>query len=312
MNFCPECGLRLMHGAKFCSECGERLTVAGAVDGSTSNTELSDESLRAKAEAGDAEAIKDVGLRYERAGDLDAARRWYQRAADLGHAGAVRNLGVLRVQVDDHEGALACFVRAADSGSQLMMDRNSVTNKSMVHVAARAASQAALELLKLGRMDEAEKWIVRSRQMGDDQATAFIAAYQYEKPDLTQALEWSVRASDEGEVRGTALVLSILGQQQRVIEMAPYLIRYLEADVEFQVLPRESIALFARLVGMQFAIESETDASLFWLEQAKALGDSEAARLLAPESDSTFGLSKQSHDGLLGSNLSQDFKRPRQ
>jgi len=161
-------------------------------------------------------------------------------------------------------------------------------------------------------MEEAEEWIDRSRQLGDDQATAFIAAYLYEKADLTRALEWSVRASDEGEVRGTSLVLSILAQQQRIIEMAPYLIRYLEADPEFQAVQRESIALFARFVGVAFAKEANADASLIWLERARTLGDPEAVRLLTPESDSSVGLSKQTSDGLIGSNQPPDLNRPRQ
>ena len=91
MKFCPECGAKLAGDApKFCGECGYKLAIVGAMPTDRPNSELSDEELRAKADAGDAEAIKDVGLRFERAGDNEMARQWYERAAGMGHGGAMR------------------------------------------------------------------------------------------------------------------------------------------------------------------------------------------------------------------------------
>ena len=283
MKFCPECGVKLVGDApKFCGECGYKLAIVGAMPTDRPNSELSDEELRAKADAGDAEAIKDVGLRFERAGDNEMARQWYERAADVGHGGAMRNLGVLRKDVDDHEGALAWFIRAADSGSDLTMDRGSITVSRPVTVSARAASQAALELFKMNRLDEAEQWIKRSQDMDDDQAVVVIAGHLHDE-DFTsvRALEWCKRASDEGDVRGTIFVIAILSQTERYIEMAPYLERTLETNPEFTEVTQESFALFARMAGLQFGVEGDFPASRSWLERSEQLGDPEAAGYLA-------------------------------
>ncbi len=281
MKFCSECGAKLAgESPKFCGECGHKLSEVGAPVDSRPNAELSDKELLEKANAGDAEAIKDVGLRHQKAGDNEAARQWYERAADLGHAGAMRNLGVLLYKVDDHDGALAWFVRCAESGSDLTMDRNSITDSRPVTVAARAASQAALEFVRMGRPDEAEEWIERSQDMGDDQALVFIAIYLKRAKD-PRALDWCIRASDQGDVRGTGLVISMLGEQERYVEMAPYLARYMETDPEFKAIDQEKVALFARFVGLGFGVENDLVACGLWLERSLELGDAEAAKHLA-------------------------------
>ena len=281
MNFCSECGAKLTGGApKFCGECGHQLAQAGSPVDSRPNSELSDEELLAKANAGDAEAIKDVGIRHQKAGDNEAARQWFERAAEMGHAGAMRNLGVLRTEVDDHEGALAWFIQSAESGSNLTMGKNSITDRRPVTVAARAASQAARELFKMGRFDEAEQWIQRSKDMDDDQAVVLIAGDLFKAKD-PRALEWCTRASDEGDVRGTTLVISLLIQQKRYIEVAPYLERYIEMDPDFTVIEQENVALFSRFVGLSFGVEKDLTSSRSWLERSEQLGDPEAAGYLS-------------------------------
>ena len=63
MKFCPECGAKLVGDApKFCGECGHKIVIVGATPAERPNSELSDEELLAKVNAGDAEGIKDVGL----------------------------------------------------------------------------------------------------------------------------------------------------------------------------------------------------------------------------------------------------------
>ena len=281
MKFCPECGAKLVGDApKFCGECGHKLVTVEATPAERPNSELSDEELRAKADAGDAEATKDVGLRCWRAGDSESARQWYERAASLGHAGAMRNLGILRKDADDQEGALAWFTQAAYSGSDLTMDRDSTTVRTPVLVSARAASQAAVALFKMDQLDEAEQWIKRSKDMGDDQAVPLIANYLIEVED-PRALEWCKRASGEGDIGGTALVVALLAQQESYIEMAPYLAAYIDADKELALIDQEGVAVFARMIGLQFGVERDFAASRSWLERSVQLGDPEAAGYLA-------------------------------
>jgi len=290
-----------MANARFCSACGFNLAATSALSGARPDALSENEELRARADAGDPEAIKDVGLRYERAGDDETARQWFNRAAELGHVGAMRNLGVLRVKAGDPQGALAWFTKASDADDGSVMSRNSITDKSMVAVAARAASQAALELFKLGRVGECEEWIARSQQMGDDQATVLIAVHLYEEGDLTRALEWAIRASDEGELRGTALVVSILAQQYRMMEMAPYLAKILQLDAGFEALSKDSLAVLAQLLGDQLAAEGDSIASEQWLERARALQDPQTGGSPYGEPSPNPGLSKKSDGGSLGS-----------
>ena len=56
------------------------------------------------ADAGDSEAMFNLGVLYAQLmdpPDLDAARRWWEGAANAGHAGAMFNLGVLYAQLMD-------------------------------------------------------------------------------------------------------------------------------------------------------------------------------------------------------------------
>jgi len=290
-----------MANARFCSNCGFHLAATSALSGARPDALSENGELRARADSGDPEAIKDVGLRYERAGDDETARQWFNRAAELGHVGAMRNLGVLRVKAGDPQGALAWFTKATDADDGSVMSRNSITDKSMVAVAARAASQAALELFKLGRGGECEEWIARSQKMGDDQATVLIAVHLYEEGDLTRALDWAIRASDEGELRGTALVVSILAQQYRMMEMAPYLAKILQLDAGFEALSKDSLAVLAQLLGDQFAAEGDSIASEQWLARARALQDPQTGGSPSGELSSNPGLGKKSDGGSLGS-----------
>src|SRR4051794_38712804 len=75
------------------------------------------ETLRARAEAGDAEAQNDLGRRLATAGSRAEAERWFRCAADQGLAKAKHNLGVLHWQ--DQEGsqeAIAWLHAAAQDG----------------------------------------------------------------------------------------------------------------------------------------------------------------------------------------------------
>ena len=53
------------------------------------------EELRARAEAGDAQAQFNLGLRYDNAQDYAEALRWYRLGAEQGQFAAMRNLGLM-------------------------------------------------------------------------------------------------------------------------------------------------------------------------------------------------------------------------
>jgi len=82
------------------------------------------DALRARAEAGDAEAQSNLGFRYEYGEgvpeDSEEAVRWYRRAANQGHADAQYSLGAMYgtgegVPQDDAE-ATRLYRLAADQG----------------------------------------------------------------------------------------------------------------------------------------------------------------------------------------------------
>ena len=49
------------------------------------------------------EAMFDLGVRAEEAGDLALAKSWYEKSADLGDSGAMRGLGLLADDAGDVE-----------------------------------------------------------------------------------------------------------------------------------------------------------------------------------------------------------------
>jgi TPR repeat protein len=56
--------------------------------------------------------------------DLDAARHWFQKAADTGHPLGMHSLGLLLLNVEppDLDGARHWFQKAADAGDTEAMD----------------------------------------------------------------------------------------------------------------------------------------------------------------------------------------------
>jgi tetratricopeptide (TPR) repeat protein len=67
---------------------------------------------------GDAWAMKELGLRFDRKGDLKEAELWWERGAALGNHACMRNLGVISLKRGDKERALDWYNKALAAGSK--------------------------------------------------------------------------------------------------------------------------------------------------------------------------------------------------
>ncbi len=63
-------------------------------------------------------AMTNLGLLAEKAGDLDAARAWYEQATKLDHPEAMTNLGLLAEKAGDRDAARAWYEQAAALGNE--------------------------------------------------------------------------------------------------------------------------------------------------------------------------------------------------
>ena len=183
MKFCIECGApRPSETAKFCGECGAAHVESSATQ---PNSDLTDAELRNKADTGDAEATKDLGVRAYRGGDLAAAHQWYSKAATLGHAGAMRNLGLLAYETGDKRKAIDWFTKSIRAGN----------------------FEATVDLgnlyLEDGKFDKARSAYLLGAESGDLAAMFSVALVGYHRGDLNEGVDWLHKASERGFTRAT-------------------------------------------------------------------------------------------------------------
>ncbi len=154
------------------------------------------ESIRAKAESGDADAQYNLGKLYAKGlgvkEDYKQAAKWYQAASDQSHAGALVALGELYeagqgVPNDDAEAA-KCYRRAADQG-------NAVGQYSLavLYVMGRGVPQDNAEALK---------WYRLAADQGDTLAQYNLGMRHYRgvgvKRDPVEAYQWLSLAAAKG------------------------------------------------------------------------------------------------------------------
>jgi hypothetical protein len=68
------------------------------------------------ADAGDADAMFNLGALLRRQGKEDEAEEWFRKAADAGNAKAMVNLGVLLAEQGEEDQAVEWYRKAADTG----------------------------------------------------------------------------------------------------------------------------------------------------------------------------------------------------
>jgi TPR repeat protein len=208
------------------------------------NLDLS--SVRAKADAGDAEAQLEMGLRHYlgRGGaekNYPQAYAWFQKAADGGSLAGQFNLGVMNekgqgVPQDFHE-ALRWYRKAADQGyahaqfaiGDLYWDGNGVPKDKVEALVwyRKAADQGNSDAQNnLGNMyrdgdgvpkdyAKALEWYRKAADQGDANSEISMG-YMYKEGfgvlrDFAQALVWYRKAADQGNAKGQ-LAMGVLYQ----------------------------------------------------------------------------------------------------
>ncbi len=119
--FCTKCGNAIKDGDLFCPQCGN--AVKGKPNGLVESNPNEFDSLKMKAESGDAEAQFALAKHYkEDKGDSAEAVKWYSKAAEQGNADAQFNLGLSYSfgdgVVKDEEEAMRWFQKAAEQGHE--------------------------------------------------------------------------------------------------------------------------------------------------------------------------------------------------
>jgi TPR repeat protein len=104
--------------------------------------------FRKAADAGDSNAMYNLGVLLEERSELGEAETWYRRAADAGNSLAMFNFGVLLADRDDLGEAETWYRRAADAGD------------------SDAMSNLGLLLKERGELGEAETWWRRAADAG--------------------------------------------------------------------------------------------------------------------------------------------------
>lgn len=243
MKFCTECGVpRTSESAKFCGECGAAFQGIHSIkaDNETSNT-----AILNRAQDGDAEAMKTLGLEADRAGDFDTAQAWYLRAAELGHVGAMRNLGSLASEMGNDAVAETWLIKALSLGE----------------------IQASLGLgnlyLRQGHLDKARDAYLVGAQAGDTSCMYSISVVGAKRGDLSEGIDWLHRSSELG--LGEASLS--LGQRARNMEDEEGAKKYWTLAAK-----QGNITACGFLAGISLS-EEDYDSTIYWCDLAFSRSD---------------------------------------
>ena len=262
MKFCSHCGAALGgETARFCGECG---TPCGQPAPSRPNSDLNDSELRTKAEAGDVEAVKDVGVRAERAGNIDAAVEWYLNAAGLGHAGAMRNLGNCLSGRQEYREAEMWYLRSIDAGN----------------------TQAPMNLggmyYSIGRTDEACEMWKTALGAGDYDAAHNLGYVAEEQGRFEEAIDWYSTAIEGGRAASAgnlARLQSRLAELQDNATAVRSLLGPPKYIVDFEDWStRESDESWVTMVPQQ--LENGEDLSYGWFMQQSEISANEGSSMM--------------------------------
>jgi hypothetical protein len=199
------------------------------------------EQLKQRAEAGEAEAMFNLGVCYAKGLGVvqndEQAVHWYQKAANLGIAGAMHNLGKYYATglgvVQDHTKAVYWYQKASDLGNaQAMIDLGNCyrtglgveqNDEQAVHWYQKAADLGiAVAMFNLGicyrtgqgvTQDDVQAvhWFQKAADLGNAKAMFNLAAYFYfgigTKKNNKQAIFWFKKAADEGKDQKALLFL---------------------------------------------------------------------------------------------------------
>ncbi|MFI9825248.1 tetratricopeptide repeat protein [Streptomyces sp. NPDC052013] len=145
---------------------------------------MTTDDVKARAEAGELDAMNQLGTQLMEQGRVDEAETWYARAAQGGLASGMYNLGLWQCrQGGDHAEAEAWWHRAADAGQV----------RSMVALADT--------MLSRGDAEGAEPWYQRAADEDDAEAAFGLAVLHADRDDTKAALAWYERAADGGDPR---------------------------------------------------------------------------------------------------------------
>ncbi|MGV9336619.1 tetratricopeptide repeat protein, partial [Nocardia sp. NPDC003726] len=128
------------------------LLVVGVAAYDRGNVPTATALFRKAAEAGNRDAMSNLGVLLKQRGDIDEAELWYRKAVEAGNPGALFNLGNLLKQRGDIDEAELWYRRAVEAGN-----RDAMSNLGNL-------------LKQRGDIDEAELWYRRAVEAGNRDA----------------------------------------------------------------------------------------------------------------------------------------------
>ena len=175
---------------------------------------LPEADLHRLADAGVAEAVKDVGIRRYREGDHQKAADWWRKASTMWHGGAMRNLGKLAEEDGDHVTARDWYDQAWAVGlptagmhiaiNLFLRGDEAAAQNQLNSISANNAAGAAVEIARLlhGReeLTKAVEWYERGVHLGSPTVVLILASVLMGMDRRDEALEWYRWAADRGIV----------------------------------------------------------------------------------------------------------------
>ena len=218
------------------------------------------------AEAGYFDAMRSLGILLATMVDppeLDAAREWYERAAEAGHINAMTSLGNLlsdRVEPPELDAARGWYERAAEAGD----------TDAMINLGILLAT-----MVDPPELDAAREWYERAAEAGDTDAMhnlGLLLATMVDPPELDAARGWYERAAEAGHtdaMRNLGILLATMVDPPELDAARGWYERAAEAG-DTDAMLNLGILLATRVDP------PELDAARGWYERAAEAGDTDA------------------------------------
>ncbi|MBB4931067.1 TPR repeat protein [Lipingzhangella halophila] len=156
--------------------------------------------LRRAGEAGDTNAMFNLGRLLRNAGRVVEAERWYRQAAEAGHTNAMNNLGNLLSNVGRIQEAERRYRQAAEAGNP------------------KAMYNLGLLLKGAGRDEEAERWYRQAAEAGHTNAMNNLGVLLRDAGRVVEAERWYRQAAEAGHTNAMNNLGVLLRDAGRVVE----------------------------------------------------------------------------------------------
>ncbi len=220
-----------------------------------------EETLQNRADAGDVEAMRELGLKY-----LQEGRTWLEKAADQGD--------MIAAEVFAH-----FLIHSGDKkiGKRWLKTTEKEIERSKDTEMMRKIGEA---FLQIGFGEEGWQWMEKVAELGDMETMKYLGNHLLKKGNIRHGKRWLEKAAEAGDVEAMRMLGSYalhLNDRNLPVEKGKKWLRKAAESGDIEAMRILGKHLFC---GSAVEVVLHEEEGKKWLKQAAHLGDVEAMKIL--------------------------------